>query len=227
MFSGAISKGSVVIKVRPPVAIWEPKGGPEAGTEGQEAGGNETGGNETNDTGLDFGTDTEEAGPNTTEYLEPVEVKGNATTTTPAGGEEEEKKRGTKAPLPIGTVTKEISKSAAVRKPKRAVMVNDSAEANKTAEEFDKDALALRHGHWHGAGRGKICLGREWSTSQKALLKHRIFTVWVFHVARFVLVCWYVSSRTWDTRRGVYPRNSCLLGSEWETSWVSRQINSL
>ena len=56
---------------------------------------------------------------------------------------------------------------------------------------------------------------------------HRIFVVRVSLLAQLVVVCWFVSSRTWDTRRGVYPHNSCLLGSEWKTSWVSRQGNSL
>ena len=48
-----------------------------------------------------------------------------------------------------------------------------------------------------------------------------------FRRSCFLPCCWYVSSRTWDTRRGVYPQNICLLGSEWKASWVSRQGNSL
>ena len=36
--------------------------------------------------------------------------------------------------------------------------------------------------------------------TEKSLRIHtEFFTLSVFHVARFVLVCWYVSSRTWDS----------------------------
>ena len=48
---------------------------------------------------------------------------------------------------------------------------------------------------------------------------HRIFVVRVSLLGQLVVVCWHVSSRTWDTRRGrrLMLSNRCVMGSsEWK-----------
>ena len=70
--------------------------------------------------------------------------------------------------------------------------------------------------------------GQEVADTEKTVRVHTFFQTVFLLALLVVVVCWYVSSRTWDTRRGVNPRTSCLLGSdEWKRSWVSRVGNSL
>ena len=62
-------------------------------------------------------------------------------------------------------------------------------------------------------------LDRKWPIYRKGPQNpHRIFVVRVSLLTQLVVVCWrYVSSRTWDTRRGVYPPNRCVMGTtEWK-----------
>ena len=55
-------------------------------------------------------------------------------------------------------------------------------------------------------------VGQEVADTEKSLRIHtEFFILTVFLLSLLVVVCWFVSSRTWDTRRGIYPRNSCLV----------------
>ena len=60
-------------------------------------------------------------------------------------------------------------------------------------------------------------LGGKWAIQQKRASESTHFFSKNFLLALLLLVCWYVSSRTWDTRRGVYPQNLSTMGTtEWK-----------